>query len=102
MTEDIINAFVGRERNCHICGKEFLINPDWVYKHGSGNTLRWFCSWKCLRSYESKQMTKAEKHEAMQRMLEAGKSIKEVAETLNVDSRSVYYWKHKLEKGGLL
>lgn len=102
MTEEIINAFVGRERHCYICNKEFIITPEWVYKRGKGDGMKYFCSWRCLQSYEENNMTKAQKNEAMRQMLTEGKSIREIMDKLDIDSRRVYYWKQKMQKEGLL
>ena len=92
----------GRERNCDICGKIFINNPDWVYKMGSGSGEKVFCSWKCLRVYEKRKLSKVDQREAIINMLIEGKSITEIAEGISCDSRSVYYWKKKLEKDGVI
>ena len=102
MSDINLRSLIGHERSCYVCKKGFIIYPDWVYKRGTGDGIKVFCSYKCMRSYEGNNMTKAQKNEAMRQMLIDGKSIREIMDKLDIDSRRVYYWKHKMQKEGLL
>ena len=39
-------------RICPVCGKEFWSTSMWIYKHGYAHSMKWFCSWKCMRQDE--------------------------------------------------
>lgn len=44
------------DKICPECGKGFFVNlpEQWVYKRTIGNTVRHFCSWKCVRAFDKK------------------------------------------------
>ena len=102
MSDINIRSMLGHERSCYVCKKRFILYPDWVYKRGKGDGVKYFCSWHCMRSYEENNMTKAQQNEAMRQMLTEGKSIREIMDKLDIDSRRVYYQKQKMQKEGLL
>ena len=47
-------------RICPVCGKEFWVSSVWIYKHGYANSLKWYCSWKCMR-HDEKERQKADR-----------------------------------------
>ena len=49
------NFMEEHRRICPVCGKEFWSSAEWIYKHGNGTTLKWFCSWKCARQDEKER-----------------------------------------------
>ena len=40
------------EKKCSVCGKKFIVTPEWVYKTGTVRGNKWFCSWGCKREHE--------------------------------------------------
>lgn len=93
-----LDALVGKERRCKVCGKVFIIKPEWVYKKGVGDGTVVFCSWGCLRKWESRRKPKGEQREAVIQAIRDGLTIREICDLLSVDSRVVYYWTKKLEE----
>ena len=43
-----------KERKCPLCGKDFIVPPQNVYKERVGKEIRPFCSWKCLCEWRKK------------------------------------------------
>jgi len=42
------------QRKCPICKKEFFVHtPEWVYKMGSAQNRKYYCSWGCMRKAEA-------------------------------------------------
>ena len=89
---------VAHERKCHICKRHFIMYPDWVYKKGHHEHCYVFCSWKCLRAYESGQSTAKETREKIKQALKDGLTVREVSILLGVDQSRVAYWKEKMRK----
>lgn len=40
---------IGYDTICACCGKEFLRQPEWIYKSGSNTKKNWYCSYNCMR-----------------------------------------------------
>ena len=73
------------DKICPECGKGFFVNlpEQWVYKRTIGNTVRHFCSWKCVRAFDKKTgerkkggkmrlVTDEQKKEAVRIVLDGG------------------------------
>lgn len=46
---DMLNMFPSRE--CVICGKKFIITPEWIYKGHRGNRTLYMCSYTCRNRF---------------------------------------------------
>lgn len=91
-----MNLF-GNERKCEVCGKEFLIRPDWVYKRQAGDGYKVFCSWGCMREWEKRKPDRRDQAEKIRQALEDGLTVGEIVRLLSVDRRVVMYWEKKLK-----
>jgi len=92
------------ERTCPICGKEFFINgADWAYKRRDRHmcVAFWFCSWKCLRRYDSgtaelngrgNKMTRRDK---ILQACDDGLNDREIAAILGITPTAVKYNRDK-------
>ena len=78
---------LGHERKCAVCRKPFIIYPGWAYKHGTGEHKIVFCSWSCLRKWESGQGTSRERRQTIIRALQDGLNPKEVSILLGEELR---------------
>lgn len=93
-----MEKILGREHKCDCCGKGFILRPGWSYKKGTADNVKLFCSWSCLRRWEKARPSKTEQRARLIELLMQGKTPSEIVKTENVDYRSVWYWKHKIEK----
>jgi len=94
MTETVFH-----ERYCSRCGKEFIWNPDWVFRDGKSDAAPVFCSWSCLQAYKrSRPSSKAERRERVIQAILDGLTITEICALLNEEAAYVWYWKKKMEK----
>lgn len=93
-----MEKILGREHKCDCCGKGFILRPNWSFKRGGSDNKKLFCSWSCMRKWEKSRPTKAEQRAKLIELIMQGKSAAEIVKTENVDYRSVWYWKHKIEK----
>lgn len=50
---------------CKQCGKYFKCSKQYVYKAGIRKGIVWFCSYKCLRAYETEDHGEKRKYQAM-------------------------------------
>ena len=91
-------SLFGNERHCAVCGKEFLIYPDWAYKKKVGDGDKVFCSWGCMRAWEAKRKgNRADQAEAIRKAIQDGLTVQEITALLSVDRRVVIYWEKKLK-----
>ena len=72
---------------CRVCGKEFtVLYPQlYVYKRGTGNGVRYFCSYSCSRifdrkDYEKMKVTLENKKKAVQIAIDGGNPLKYLEE----------------------
>lgn len=92
-----------RERKCHVCGRVFLHNPEWVYKAGSCDHEYVFCSWGCLRKWENTEKKgPIERREMIITRLKDGKDPLDIAREMNEDRSKVVYWFNKLKREGAI
>ena len=94
----------GVEKECPICGKEFLFRTDWGFKRiYFGKTLN-FCSWGCLRKWEKSGPigSKQELRDRICQALKDGLTVKEVSVLLDVKTDRVLYWRQKLKIEGVI
>lgn len=94
------------EKTCPECGKTFLVNwPEhWVYKRTVKNTVMYFCTWKCFRSFERSNerkkcgkmrlVTDEQKKEAVQIVLNGG-DPRPFLEELGVKAPDVMWYEIK-------
>ena len=48
-----------KEKKCAICGKDIYAGEEWAYKRReNGERTKWFCSYKCMRTYDAKHEKK--------------------------------------------
>ena len=97
--------FAYRERRCDRCGKEFLINgADWAYRANEGKSAKIFCSWRCLRAWETEKPTKIDRRERIINaiMMHPDKTYNQIAKELGEVPKTVWYWQQKLNKQGVL
>lgn len=45
-------------RVCHICGKEFFLSPENIYKARIQNKIKHFCSYGCYRELQKEKDAK--------------------------------------------
>lgn len=76
----------GGRRVCPVCGKEFWMNSEWMFRRGSGTELKWFCSYGCMRTFDGRKMTKAEK---IRQAIRDGLSDSEIVKLLGVPLEKV-------------
>ena len=98
MTVTNMEKILGREHKCDCCGKGFILRPGWSYKKGTADNVKLFCSWSCLRKWEKARPSKAEQRARLIELLMQGKTPSEIVKTENIDYKSVWYWKKKIEK----
>ena len=72
---------------CRVCGKEFtVLYPQlYVYKRGTGNGVRYFCSYSCSRIFDRKgcekmKVTLENKKKAVQIAIDSGNPLKYLEE----------------------
>ena len=87
-------------RICAQCGKEFIIQcPDeYAFKRYKSRSLIAFCSWSCMRAFEKKGGSKAERREKIIQAIYDGLSNAEIFKLLGEEPGKVDYWRRKLEK----
>jgi len=88
-----------KEKKCPICGKRFLYHVGWVYKIGSADHLKIFCSWGCLRKFENRHPAAIDRRKMIIDRLKAGEDVKSVAKDLGEDYSKVAYWAKRIEEG---
>lgn len=89
---------VGRERKCPVCGTIFIVYPDWVYRKGAGDGIKVFCSWGCMRSWETRETPKSRRREAIIQAIRDGLTVREIVNLLGVTTSAVVYWRNKMEE----
>lgn len=79
-------------RKCPICGKLFWSSAEWVYKIGHKNAQQIFCSWKCMRAEEKKNMTITDK---ISQAIRDGLTDNEIKKMLGVTQRQIDFKRRK-------
>ena len=75
---------------CRECGKKFEARTEYAYKlhkYQSSDDCDWFCSYKCLRAYESKHTRKKKPNERDQKILDMiseGLSLTEIGKRFGI------------------
>ena len=93
-------VFTGKETECSVCGKRFIIYPDWVYKKTYDNREKVFCSWSCMRKWETNRGDTAARRARIKQALRDGLTIAEIVKLLGESPEKVWYWKKQMEKIG--
>ena len=79
-------------RKCPVCGKEYWAGLEWVYKRGYEKSLKYFCSWGCLRKDEKEKGTgKQELGRQIRLMLESGATNEEIKKKLGCTQGQIDY-----------
>ena len=94
-----MSEFAYKEKECHMCGKKFIVqSPDqYVYKRLFGRNEKYFCSWGCLRKWEATRGSKVTRRDKIIDALKDGMSVKEICYKFDVDRTNVVYWQNKLQ-----
>lgn len=105
-----IGAYLGKEKHCPMCGKEFYIcTEEWAFKRKlkeNGNPI-YMCSWKCARAWDAQhERKKPGKQRCAQvdeifRLLELGEYPSEIARATGVSVSTVHYYKDRWMKEGV-
>ena len=87
-----------QERKCRVCGKHFIAYADYVYKRNTKNTLYYFCSWHCMREYDSDHKSRKggrpnANAERICELIKDGKTNEEIHLALNVPETTVRYYR---------
>ena len=90
--------FLGPQRICRICKKQFHMTDGWVYRKKHNDTVLVFCSWKCLRAYENshKKVTPSELRQMVAQAVRDGLTTHEICTLLGCSTSVVAYWRHKV------
>jgi transposase-like protein len=91
---------------CPQCGKSFdRLSPEWAYKIVYCNGVKYFCSYKCWMQVKRNKEKSRDAHaippetvKAINKMLDEGVSMNEIAKRLKVGIASVYRLKEKKRK----
>jgi len=94
-----VDDFVGKERTCSVCGKQFVIFPEWVYKRGGDGRENVFCSYGCMRKFDARHdRSKREKRDAIIQAIRDGLTTTEICALIDTDHSRVWYWRQKLKQ----
>jgi len=98
------------ERDCPVCGRHFQrLSDEWVYSDHLGCGRVDYCSWSCFKSRpkrespagETRGKPRLDKEERQQLLdlLDAGFSSNYIAKRLNVNVRTVLYYRKRYVDG---
>jgi len=83
----------GTERECPICGKQFLSHgEDWGYKRSE----IYLCSWSCLRKWDLNHGDRYGMQAVICRMIIDGKSNADIVAATGASKGRIGYWRNKL------
>ena len=86
-------------RKCPVCGKEFYANAErWVFLKFINKKRYVFCSWSCMRAFEKRRGTKADRRERIQQAIRDGLSTNEICDLVGAEKSAVLYWQKKMEE----
>ena len=100
-----LEKIFGADRNCHVCGKPFLVrNDDYVYKRQKNTKIFYFCSWSCMRTYDRTEETRKGRQPThyinqIYEMLEDGVNAREIADRLGINQTTVKYYRDRWSPG---
>ena len=91
---------------CPVCKQEFeRLSIDWAYRIRRGNRVYYYCSYShwvealdsCKKAKVKRTVSRLsdEQKEIMFRMLDAGKTPREISKALNVTDQCVIYYRKK-------
>ena len=87
------------EHECEQCGKKFECRSEYAYKKQRRSGLavyRWFCSYKCMRAYETTSKKHPTKRESeILDQLNKGLKCAEICKNSGVSKSYVYQVKNK-------
>ena len=89
--------YFGYEKQCALCGKEFIVHDEWAYRSHKGDGAMLFCSWSCLQAWRGNRKSKIERREQVIQAIKDGLTTNEICKLLNEEPRTVLYWRKKLE-----
>lgn len=46
------------EKKCRWCGKIIFVTPYWVFKRDSGDRVKYFCKYTCMKRYDEQLESK--------------------------------------------
>lgn len=104
-----IGAYLGKEKICPICEKEFYTcTEEWAFKRKlkeNGNPI-YMCSWKCVRKWDAEHERKKPGRQRCQqvdeiyRLLELGEFPAAIAKATGVSVSTVHYYRDRWKNGG--
>ena len=89
--------YFGYEKQCALCGKEFVVHNEWAYKSSQSDGSMMFCSWSCLQDWRKGRGTKIERRERIIQAIKDGLTTNEISKLLNEETNTISYWRKKLE-----
>ena len=89
--------YFGYEKQCALCGKEFIVHDEWAYRSNKCDGAMLFCSWSCLQAWRENRGSKAERREKLIQAINDGLTTSEICKLLNEEPRNILYWRKKLE-----
>ena len=85
-------------RTCPVCGREYWAGLDWVYKRGYEKSMKYFCSWTCLRKYDqAKESDKKRIGREIVKAIEEGLSNEEIRDRFGVTQGQIDYRRERAE-----
>ena len=90
--------FIGRERECPVCGKTFILYEDWAYRKHKGDSDMILCSWGCLRKAERDDVSQKERNERLIQAIKDGLTNMEIMAMFGEYTRRIEYWRKKIAK----
>ena len=103
-----IGAYLGKEKHCGICGKEFFTaTEDWAYKRQikkNGNPI-YMCSWKCARKWDAENeprkggKPRCDQVNEIYDLLRRGWRPTAIANATGVSISTVHYYRDRMNGG---
>lgn len=90
--------FQGRERECPVCGKTFILYEDWAYRKHRGDSELILCSWGCLRKAEKGDVPQSVRNERLIQAIKDGLTNMEIMAMFGEYTRRIEYWRRKIAK----
>lgn len=103
-----IGAYLGKEKHCGICGKEFFTaTEEWAYKRQlkkNGNPI-YMCSYRCARKWDAENEIKkpgkprCDQADEICRLLRLGEYPLAISRMTGVSISTVYYYRDRMKDG---